>query len=129
MRPLCLILIFATCIAAHAQTFEDRVRFAKEIEASDLYKAYQRVMYQRVGQHLANTMKTCFETIANPRADAFTLIADVTSTGRLRAIEVRPDTNIAKCFTEGVVAAAFPPPPAIPARDAFPIVIDMKMKP
>ena len=114
---------------AFAEAFDDRFKLAKDAETSETYKPYQRVMYQSIGNHLANTMRSCFGKTEKPETNAFVLLADVDAGGTARAIDVRPKTSIAICFAQGVATAPFPTPPAFPGRDAFPIVIEMKITP
>lgn len=113
---------------AFGDTFDDRVRIAEEAELADGYKWYQQEMYSEIGQHLANTMRGCFETIEDPETDTFYLVASVSDTGVANRIEVRPSTNISRCFAEGVEKAAFPKPPDFPDEGGFPVVIEMKME-
>ena len=127
---LAAILLFAVIsISAHAASFDDRVRTGRDIGKMEVYQQYQKMMYQSITNHLANTMKGCFETIRNPESEAFTLVADITAEGIARSIEIKPDTNIARCFARGFGEASFPQPPAVPGHAAFPIVIDLNMNP
>ena len=112
-----------------AESFDERFKVAKAAETAEPYKPYQRVMYQAIGNHLANTMRSCFAKTEKPQTDAFVLLVDIDDGGAARAIEVKPKTNIALCFAEGVKSAPFPKPPTYPGRDAFPITIEMKITP
>ena len=127
---LSAILLFAVIsMSAHGATFDERVRLGQEIGKMEVYQPYQKTMYQSITNHLTNTMKRCFEETRNPETEAFTLVAEITSEGTARSIEIRPETNIARCFAKGFGEAAFPRPPAVPSRDTFPIVIDLNMGP
>ncbi len=124
------IVALACCLIpsmALGDSFDDRVRIAEEAEEADQYKWYQKEMYSEIGQHLANTMRNCFETVEDPKTDTFFLVASVTDAGKASRIIVRPSTNIARCFAAGVEKATFPKPPVYPGEDGFPIVIEMKI--
>ena len=125
-RIIALVCCLVPSIAL-GDSFDHRVRIAEEAESADQYKWYQKEMYAEIGQHLANTMRSCFETVADPQTDTFFLVATVTGAGKADEIEVRPSTNIARCFAEGVEKATFPKPPVYPGENGFPIVIEMKI--
>lgn len=129
MKLVAILLFAVISMSVHAASFDERVRLGREIGKMEVYQPYQKRMYQSITNHLTNTMKRCFEETRNPQTEAFTLIADITPEGTARSIEIRPETNIARCFAKGFGEASFPPPPAVPSRDAFPIVIDLNMGP
>ena len=129
MKLAALLLLAVISMSAHAASFDDRVRIGKEIGNMAVYQPYQKTMYQSITNHLTNTIKRCFEETRNPQTEAFTLVADITSEGTARSVEIRPETNIARCFAKGFGEASFPQPPAVPGHDAFPIVIDLNMGP
>ena len=123
------ILLALLATSAQAASFDDRVRIGRETGKMEAYQQYQKTMYESITPHLGTTMKGCFETIRDPETGAFTLVADITSEGTARSIEIRPETNIARCFARGFGEASFPRPPAVPGHDAFPLVIDLNMNP
>jgi hypothetical protein len=129
MKTAALLLLSVISTSAHAASFDGPVRVAKDIETMEAYKPYQRIMYQGIGNHLANTMKGCMDAVENPQTGAFTSVADVMSDGVARSIQTKPETNISRCFAKGLGSASFPQPPAVPGRDGFPIVIDMRIEP
>lgn len=129
MNQLALLLLTFMLTPAHAETFDDRVRMAKEAELADAYKAYQQVMLSAIAAHLASALKECFAKVDRAQTDSFILVSDVTREGTARSVEVSPATNIASCFGESFQSARFPLPPEFPGRDGFPIVIELRLKP
>ena len=108
--------------------FDDRVELGEAAEQREELKTYRSAMERQVGGHFAETMRSCFAAIPNPETAPFVLIADITSEGMASAIEVRPPTNIARCFAAGVAKASFPRPPPSRNDDGFPITIKMRIE-
>ena len=129
MRLAAILLFAVISTSSYAASFDDRVRIARDIGKMEAYQPYQRGMYKSITGHLENTFKRCFDITRNAQLEPFTLVADITSEGTARAIEVRPETNIGRCFAKGFEAASFPQPPAVPGHDAFPIVMDLNLNP
>jgi hypothetical protein len=90
MKQLALLFLTFMLTGAHAETFDDRVRMAKEAELADAYKPYQQVMLSAIAAHLASALKECFAKVDRPQADTFVLVSDVTREGTARSIEVSP---------------------------------------
>ena len=124
-----LSLMFSLTSTALAETFEERVELARVAEKAEGSKSYQKQMFDVIGPHMATIMKSCFDAIKNPETEPFRLVADVTPEGRADAVEVRPNTNIAACFSKGFASVDFPPPPRFRGRPRFPVFIDMRIKP
>jgi hypothetical protein len=129
MKRVAILLFAVISMSAHAASFDERVRIGRDIGKMEVYQPYQRVMYESITNHLEKTMRRCFGAIKTPQTEPFTLVADITLEGVARSVEIRPETNIARCFAKGFGEASFPPPPAVPGHDAFPIVIDLNMNP
>jgi hypothetical protein len=108
--------------------FDARVGLGEEAEQKEEFKTYHSVMIRQVGDHFAETMRSCFAVVENPETAAFVLVADITAEGRAGAIEVRPATSVARCFAAGFAKAAFPLPPPYPDHDGFPITIKMRIE-
>jgi hypothetical protein len=108
--------------------FDFRVALGKAAEGRAEFKAYGSAIDRQVGDHLAQTMRSCFAITRQPATDAFVLVADITVEGKAKAIEVRPATNIALCFATGFASAPFPPPPRYPDREAYPVTIEMHIR-
>jgi hypothetical protein len=106
--------------------FDVRVEAGKAAERE--FIAYQSAMAKQVGDHLAQTMQSCFATTERPETEAFVLVADITVKGNATAIEVRPGTNIATCFAHGIASAVFPKPPQYADHEGFPITIEMHIR-
>ena len=109
-------------------TFDDRVAMGKAAEQRPENKSYASELDRMVGNHFAQTMQSCFAAIREPQTEPFVLVADITSEGKAKAIEVRPATNIARCFATGFALAPFPTPPPYPCCEAYPVTIEMRIK-
>ena len=110
------------------EPFEARVALGKAAEQRVEFKAYGAEFDQKVGDHFARTMQSCFAAVRAPETDTFVLVADITREGKATSIEVRPTTNIALCFAGGFASAEFPPPPVHPDRHAYPVTIEMHIR-
>ena len=134
MRKMQMIkIVFSFVIAlsahAHAESFEDRARLGKTAEVTEAFKQYQNVMHAQVGEYFASTMRTCFDKTTKPELDTFVLVADIFQNGKAQAVEVKPATNIAKCFAEGFSKGKFPTPPTYPNRKGFPVTMETQIAP
>lgn len=113
----------------HAELFDVRVQLGKTAEGKEEFKAYQPAMFAQVGDHIAHTMRSCFATTAKSETAPFVLVADISPEGKAEAVEVKPATNIAKCFATGFTNAPYPKPPQYPNRRGFPVTIEMRVTP
>ena len=121
----CLCILFTQ--AVYAETFDQRVALARAIETTEEYKKYEKVMFDAIGNHLAYTMRSCFENIRNPDKSTFTAVVDIGLDGQGTNLDVEPKTNISICFLEGLGRSDFPAPPRIDGRDSLPIFIEMNI--
>jgi hypothetical protein len=129
MKRSVALIFLAFASLAHAEPFDIRVQLGKAAEQNAEFKAYQPAMFAQVGDHLAYTMRSCFETIQKPETEPFVLVADINTEGKAVAIDVKPTTNIAKCFSAGFAAAQYPQPPQYPGRKGFPVTLEMRITP
>lgn len=109
-------------------SFDVRAELGEAMEQSDEFKTYHSGMNRRVGDQFADIMRSCFASVENPQTARFVLVADITAEGRADAVEVRPPTNIARCFAAGLKRTSFPIPPPFPDREGFPITIKMRIQ-
>ncbi len=123
------LLLLLGSNAFSAESFAVRVALAKDAEGREEFKTYQPAMFAQAGEHLANTIRSCFDTTPTPDTNAFVLIADIGPDGKAQAVEVEPRTNIANCFAAGFAAAEFPIAPTYQNRAGFPVVLEMIIKP
>lgn len=113
--------------------FEERVQAAQAAEDDQRYRSYQPAMVKRAGRHLTRTMRRCSAAVPKPEQaeerDAFVLVADITAKGTAAAVEVKPDNAVSRCFAKGFSAARFPAPPRHHEREAFPVMMKVRMAP
>jgi hypothetical protein len=58
----------------------------------------------------------------------FNLVGDITADGRMINIEVRPETNMAKCYAGQMAKAHFLHPPLV-GRTTYPVLFDLTVTP
>ncbi|HQT65308.1 MAG: hypothetical protein B7Z75_12245 [Acidocella sp. 20-57-95] len=56
----------------------------------------------------------------------FNLVGDITADGKMINIEVRPETNMAKCYAAQMAKAHFLHPPLV-GGPTYPVLLDMKV--
>ena len=125
MQRLGYLFLLLAIQPAFAGSFEDRVKRAKAVEETEAYKRYQGPMFKSIGDDMAYTMRSCFETIKNPDTRSFVVVADILHTGNATMIEVQPSTNVSMCFANGFSNLRFPTPPRLEDRFPFSITIEM----
>jgi hypothetical protein len=113
--------------AAGLPAFDTRVELGEAAERNEEFRSFHAAVERAAGDHLAETMRSCFATGQNPNTAAFVLVADIGAEGTAKAIEVRPATNIARCFAAGFATARFPVPPPHAGHDGFPVTIKMRI--
>ncbi|WP_199098568.1 peptidase C13 [Dyella sp. ASV21] len=106
--------------------FQERVSQAKLAEGAAVGPAYQKQMWDRIGNPTTDAYKSCIASNAPADKSPFTLVADVLPDGRLARLQVQPQTAVAKCMAGQVSSWVLPAPPARPAP--YPIEIDFSVK-
>lgn len=124
-----LALLFPLQALAHKQSFDDRVRQAKQMEDTPDGKAYQMILWEQAGDYTAKAMQHCFPKGAQLDTHTFTLVGDVGGDAHLHAVEVRPATSMSRCFSDSFSHAPFPKVPDAFMRTGLPLEIDVKVKP
>ena len=104
-----LLLLFATF--SHASDFATRVRAGKLALASPSGKSYEASWGQAMQASLVRCVPVGSTSPAN--LGKFTFVANVTSSGAVSAVEVKPVTSVSQCFAIHFGAAQLPPPPGI----------------
>ena len=123
--PAIIAAAESSTAAALSETFESRVDLGKASEQKPEFVGYHNRIDRELGEQYAATIRSCLTGTKNPQIDTFTLVADIAADGKVNAVAVRPATNIASCFADGLKGIAFPAPPPYPARSGFPITIRM----
>lgn len=106
--------------------FLARVSQAKLAERAASGPAYQKQMWDRIGNPTTDAYKSCLASNTPTDKAPFTLVADVLADGRLGHIAVHPETAVAKCMAGQFASWTLPAPPAKPAP--YPIEIDFSIK-
>ena len=130
-RPLTLVLALA--VAGHAtataqeQTFADRVTQGRLAEAGKTGPAYQKALWQKIGNPTTDAYKSCLASNAPADKTPFTLVAEVDANGKPTHIEVMPPLPVATCMAGQFARWTLPSPPAQPKP--YPIEIDFSIAP
>jgi hypothetical protein len=106
--------------------FHTRVTQAKLAEGAATGPAYQKQIWERIGNTTTDAYKACLAGTQPPDKSPFTLVADVTPDGRLTGIAVQPEIPVAKCMASHFTGLTLPAPPAKPAP--YPVEIDFSIK-
>jgi len=124
--PLLLALALQLSPDAGAD-FHARVTQAKLAEGAATGPAYQKQMWERIGNATTDAFKACLASTQPPDKSPFTLVAEVAADGRLSRIVVQPQTPVAQCMASHFTGLMLPAPPAKPAP--YPIEVDFSIKP
>lgn len=124
-----LILALLTTAAADTPSdeFTTRVTQAKLAEASATGPAYQKQLWDQIGNPTTDALKGCIGTLPKANKAPFTLVADVQPDGNLTRVEVRPTTDVATCLLSRFATWKLPAPPSSPAP--YPIEVDFTITP
>lgn len=104
-------LVFKTQITAQAAQFADREKVGLAALATPEGKKYEASWGDVVGP----TFKACVPTgsaASGGDLGKFVLIANVSNSGTVSDVDVRPSTRVSRCFAEHFVASKLPRPPA-----------------
>lgn len=107
--------------------FHARVTQAKLAEGAATGPAYQKQMWERIGNATTDAFKSCLAATQPPDKSPFSLVADVAVDGRLSRIAVQPETPVAQCMASHFASWTLPPPPTKPAP--YPVEVDFSIKP
>ncbi|QNK03200.1 peptidase C13 [Dyella telluris] len=111
---------------ATSADFHARVTQAKMAEGAATGPAYQKQMWDRIGNLTTDAYKACLAGVQASDKTPFTLVANVGADGRLTGIAVQPEIAVAKCMASHFTGLTLPAPPAQPAP--YPIEIDFSIK-
>ena len=124
--PLLLAIALQLSPSAGAD-FHARVTQAKLAEGAATGPAYQKQMWERIGDATTDAYKACLAGTQPPDKSPFTLVANVMPDGRLGGIAVQPESPVARCMASHFAGLALPAPPGKPAP--YPLEIDFSIKP
>ena len=121
-----LFLALLSAPAMPADDFSTRVQQAKLTEAAKDGSAYQKKMWDAIGDRTTDALKGCIASLPKPNKAPFTLVADVHADGSLGRVEVRAPTDVATCLLSQFATWKLPAPPASPAP--YPIEVDFTIE-
>ncbi|WP_114240362.1 peptidase C13 [Dyella sp. C9] len=111
---------------AISDDFQARVSQAKLAEGAGSGPAYQKELWDRIGNPTTDAYKSCLASNTPADKTPFTLVANVMSDGKLARIQVQPTTEVAKCMAGQFSSWTLPVPPSSPVP--YPIEIDFSIK-
>ena len=121
-----VLLAVALQLSPVASTdFHARITQAKLAEGAATGPAYQKEVWDRIGNPTTDAYKACIESNKPTDKGPFTLVANVLPDGRLVEIDVQPQTAVAKCMAGQFASWMLPAPPALPKP--YPIEIDFSI--
>jgi hypothetical protein len=116
------LLALASTVSSAAPPFDARIAAANAAIATPAGYAYDTALVPAI--HAA--IVPCVPAGADPaRGGGFVLVADVDARGRLRAVDVRPASPIARCFAQRFGATRLRSPPG-PTVRPWPILVRMQ---
>ena len=121
-----LLAVVLQLSAPTGADFHARVTQAKLAEGAATGPAYQKQMWDRIGNLTTDAYKACLAGTQPPDKSPFTLVANVAADGRLTDIAVQPELPVAKCMASHFTGLTLPAPPAKPAP--YPVEIDFSVK-
>ncbi|WP_266170262.1 peptidase C13 [Dyella subtropica] len=127
MSSLLILALLSAPVDTPVDDFTTRVTQAKLTEASATGPAYQKQLWDQIGNPTTDALKGCIATLPKANKAPFTLVADVHTDGTLGRVEVRPTTDVATCLLSKFAAWKLPAPPATPAP--YPIEVDFSITP
>ena len=126
-REVPILLAIALQMSPAASTdFHARVTQSKLAESASTGPAYQKQMWERIGNPTTDAYKACLAGVQDADKGPFTLVADVGADGRLARIAVQPETAVARCMASHFTSLMLPAPPATPAP--YPVEVDFSIK-
>ena len=121
---LALALLLATIPTHTGDDFATRVQQAKLAEAATTGPAYQKALWDQIGNPTTAAYNACLKANRNDTTP-FTLVLDLDAHGKPQRIDVQPALPIATCMAGRFAGWAFPAPPAAPAP--YPLEIDFSV--
>jgi hypothetical protein len=90
-------LLLAACSQQAPKSFDERVASAEALEKTSSGLAYVSGIVEENGKTIDAFIGKCYQQPSLQQAK-FQLIADVTSSGRIENVLVRPESEPTKCF-------------------------------
>lgn len=125
MKLLLVGFIALFACPASGRDFDDRVSRANAALASKQGGVYAEWVDEQIRPLITKTLQECFGAVDRPDNSGFLLVADVKRSGELSDVEVRPSTNISRCFAHSLESKVLQGPILAKEQRAFPLVLDL----
>jgi hypothetical protein len=120
-----ILLLVASSHEAFSDDFEMRLAAGNKALSSSEGQTYE----QALGPAIQSAMTKCLSPVT-PYTGQFALIGNVSKSGKVTSVEVRPIDDISQCFAERIKESTLPVPPlSSEGIEAFPITIEMNIIP
>lgn len=110
-------------------SFAGRSSIAKQLVATPEGEGYRQDMNRYLGYRHSRTMRDCIANMPDPWTANFEFVANVMPSGVITDLVVQPETNIAKCFTTGLLGTSFPRPPKMEGGEGYPVHMEIRLQP
>lgn len=125
-RLATLAILLPLAAQAATRDFDTRANAAKAAIATRDGFIYDTAMVPAIHDALV----PCVPKGIDPtRGGAFRVVADVDSTGRVTHADARPASPLALCFAKRLLATRLRPPPVQSRVVAYPILVEMDVRP
>ena len=121
------LLLFAFTTFAYADDFASRVKDGESALASPSGQRYEASWVETMQASLMACVPVGSTSTAN--LGKFTFVANVSSTGAVSAVDVRPVTAVSRCFAKHFGGAQLPPPAGIRSGSYLSIADSIKVTP
>ena len=119
------LLFLALSNEAFSDDFETRLAAGNKALSSSEGQTYE----QSLGPSIQSAMTKCLPFVT-PYTGQFALVGNVSKSGKVTSVEVRPIDDISQCFAERIKESTLPvPPQPSEGLEAFPITIEMNIIP
>ena len=121
------LLLLAYASAGHVNDFASRVKAGESALATSSGRRYEASW----GMTMHASLKTCIPVGSTSSASLgkFTFVANVSSSGAVSSVQVKPVTPVSKCFAKHFGDVPLPPPPGIPPGSFLPVADSISVTP
>ena len=126
MKYIALFLL-AYASFAHANDFASRVKAGESALATPSGQRYEASW----GKTMQASLKTCIPVGSTSSAylGEFTFVANVSSSGAVSSVQVKPVTPVSRCFAMHFGDVSLPPPPGIRPGGFLPVADSVSITP
>jgi hypothetical protein len=124
-----LIFIALSFLALSNEAFSDDFEMRLAAGNKALSSSEGQTYEQSLSPAIQSAMTKCLSPVT-PYTGQFALIGNVSKSGKVTSVEVRPIDDISQCFAERIKESTLPVPPvSSEGIEAFPITIEMNIIP